>query len=257
LRRLWLVPEGESAKDGAYLRYPLDDLLRLIALESWRFRAIVVGEDLGTVPPGFGERLQEHGLLGIRVLWFERAEDGDGFKPPQDWDHGVTATTTTHDLPTVTGWWRGEDIVWRSKIGQTMARDDGRDPVDASQEERGVDRAYLWQAFQDAQLAPADAEVPDLDHAPVDEALAFVAATPAPLVTYPLEDLLGLAEQPNLPGSIDEHPNWRRRQALPVDELFLDDAFCERLRTVDDARKRFAAPLDQPDKTDSTRADSP
>ena len=114
-----------SAKDGAYLRYPFEDLLRLIALESWRHRAIVVGEDLGTVPPGFSERLQEQGLLGIRVLWFERAEDGEGFKPPGEWSNGVTATTTTHDLPTVNGWWRGEDIEWRSKIGQTMARDDG------------------------------------------------------------------------------------------------------------------------------------
>jgi 4-alpha-glucanotransferase len=247
LRRLWLVPEGESAKDGAYLRYPLEDLLRLISLESWRHRAIVVGEDLGTVPPGFTERLQEHGLLGIRVLWFERAEKGDGFKPPRDWDTGVTATTTTHDLPTVTGWWRGEDIVWRSKIGQTMARADGRDAVEVALEERGVDRGHLWRAFQDAEIAPADVEAPDIDNAPVDEALAFVAATPAPLVTYPLEDLLALVEQPNLPGSIDEHPNWRRRLTKPVDELFRDDAFCDRLQAVDDARKRSG----QPDNTSS------
>jgi 4-alpha-glucanotransferase len=242
LRRLWLVPEGESAKDGAYLRYPLEDLLRLIALESWRYKAIVVGEDLGTVPPGFTERLQEHGLLGIRVLWFERAEQGDGFKPPREWDSGVTATTTTHDLPTVTGWWRGEDIVLRSKIGQTMARADGRDAVEVALDERGEDRAHLWRAFQDAEIAPADVDVPDIDHAPVDEALAFVAATPAPLVTYPLEDLLALLEQPNLPGSIDEHPNWRRRMTKPVDELFLDDAFCERLLAVDTARKRSLQP---------------
>ncbi|SAK94948.1 4-alpha-glucanotransferase [Caballeronia hypogeia] len=240
LRRLWLVPEGESAKDGAYLRYPLDDMLRLIALESWRHRAIVIGEDLGTVPPGFTERLQEHGLLGIRVLWFEREVDGPGFKPPREWDTGVTATTTTHDLPTVTGWWRGEDIVWRSKIGQTMAREDGRDAVEVALEERGEDRAHLWRAFQDAGIAPDDVEAPDIENAPVDEALAFVAATPAPLVTYPLEDLLALAEQPNLPGSIDEHPNWRRRMARPVDELFLDDAFCDRLLAVDSARKRSA-----------------
>ena len=242
LRRLWLVPEGESAKDGAYLRYPLEDLLRLIALESWRHRAIVVGEDLGTVPPGFTERLQEHGLLGIRVLWFEREGDGPGFKPPRKWDSGVTATTTTHDLPTVTGWWRGEDIVWRSKIGQTMARADGRDPVEAALEERGEDRGHLWRAFQDAGIAPDDVDAPDIDNAPVDEALAFVAATPAPLVTYPLEDLLALAEQPNLPGSIDEHPNWRRRMTRPVDELFLDDAFADRLLAVDAARKRSVQP---------------
>ncbi|MDR5735900.1 4-alpha-glucanotransferase [Caballeronia sp. LZ025] len=253
LRRLWLVPEGESAKDGAYLRYPIDDLLRLIALESWRHRAIVVGEDLGTVPPGFSERLQEHGLLGIRVLWFERAEEGEGFKPPREWSNGVTATTTTHDLPTVTGWWRGEDIEWRSKIGQTMARDDGRDPVEVAMAERGEDRAHLWGAFQEAGVAPADVEAPPVDNAPVDEALAFVGMTPAPLVTYPLEDLLGLAEQPNLPGSIDEHPNWRRRLTLPVDELFLDDAFCDRLLAVDSARKRAF----HPDNSDTPKPESP
>ncbi|WP_321792690.1 4-alpha-glucanotransferase [Caballeronia sp. J97] len=251
LRRLWLVPEGESAKDGAYLRYPLDDMLRLIALESWRHRAIVIGEDLGTVPPGFTERLQEHGLLGIRVLWFEREVDGPGFKPPREWDSGVTATTTTHDLPTVTGWWRGEDIVWRSKIGQTMARADGRDAVEVALEERGEDRGHLWRAFQDAGIAPDAVNAPDIDNAPVDEALAFVAATPAPLVTYPLEDLLALAEQPNLPGSIDEHPNWRRRMARPVDELFLDDAFADRLLAVDAARKRSAQPNEPLSKPES------
>ncbi|SOE93369.1 4-alpha-glucanotransferase [Burkholderia sp. D7] len=243
LRRLWLVPDGESAKNGAYLRYPLDDLLRLIALESWRHKAIVIGEDLGTVPPGFRERLQEHGLLGIRVLWFERAEKGPGFKAPADWDHDVAATTTTHDLPTVTGWWIGEDIVWRSKIGQTAARADGRDPVELAQTERGEDRKLLWSAFQEAGVAAPDVSVPpDISpqNAPVDEALAFVASTPAPLAIYPLEDLLALAEMPNLPGSIDEHPNWRRRLAVPVSELFDDDSFVDRLLAVDQARQKSA-----------------
>ena len=243
LRRLWLVPDGESAKNGAYLRYPLDDLLRLIALESWRHKAIVIGEDLGTVPPGFRERLQEHGLLGIRVLWFERAEQGPGFKAPGDWDHGVAATTTTHDLPTVTGWWIGEDIVWRSKIGQTAARADGQDPVEMAQVERGEDRKLLWSAFQEAGVAAPDVSVAaDISPqtAPVDEALAFVASTPAPLAIYPLEDLLALAEMPNLPGSIDEHPNWRRRLAVPVSELFDDDAFVDRLLAVDQARQKSA-----------------
>jgi 4-alpha-glucanotransferase len=243
LRRLWLVPDGESARDGAYLRYPLDDLLRLIALESWRHKAIVIGEDLGTVPPGFRERLQERGLLGIRVLWFEGAEKGAGFKAPEDWDHDVTATTTTHDLPTVTGWWTGEDIVWRAKIGQTASRPDGKDPVALAQAQRGEDRALLWQAFQEAGVAAPDVPMADQVSeatAPVDEALAFVAATPAPLVIYPLEDLLALAEMPNLPGSIDEHPNWRRRLKVPVSELFDDDVFVDRLLAVDQARQKSA-----------------
>ncbi|WP_244306357.1 4-alpha-glucanotransferase [Paraburkholderia lacunae] len=236
LRRLWLVPEGESARNGAYLRYPLEDLLRLIALESWRHGSIVVGEDLGTVPHGFRERLDEHGIAGIRVLWFERGQDDKGFKPPHAWDRNAVGTTTTHDLPTVAGWWRGSDIAWRNRIGQTMARADGRDPEEAAQEERAADRAELWSAFQQAGVAASNVAAPPPDNAPVDEALAFIAATPGPLVTYPLEDLLAQVEQPNLPGSIDEHPNWRRRMSLPIDALFEDTTFCDRLLAVDRAR---------------------
>jgi 4-alpha-glucanotransferase len=255
LRRLWLVPEGESARNGAYLRYPLEDLLRLIALESWRHRAIVIGEDLGTVPPGFRERLEEHGIDGIRVLWFEAAPDGKGFKPPSAWDRNAVGTTTTHDLPTIAGWWRGSDITWRNKIGQTMARADGRDPEEAAQEERAKDRAELWRAFQQAGVAAPDVVAPPPGSAPVDEALAFVAATPGPLVTFPLEDLLAQVEQPNLPGSIDEHPNWRRRVSLPIDELFENDAFCDRLLAVDRARR--AATASVPSSNASSEPDTP
>nr|WP_222859020.1 4-alpha-glucanotransferase [Paraburkholderia phenoliruptrix] len=255
LRRLWLVPEGESASNGAYLRYPLEDLLRLIALESWRHRAIVIGEDLGTVPPGFRERLDEHGIAGIRVLWFERGEDGTGFKPPQAWDRNAVGTTTTHDLPTVAGWWAGSDITWRNRIGQTMARPDGRDPEEAAQEERASDRAELWQSFQQAGVAAPDVEAPPTDNPPVDEALAFVAATPGPLVTFPLEDLLAQSDQPNLPGSIDEHPNWRRRMNLPIDEMFLDDTFCDRLLAVD--RARSAATVSTPSANPASEPDTP
>jgi 4-alpha-glucanotransferase len=255
LRRLWLVPEGESARNGAYLRYALEDLLRLIALESWRFRSIVIGEDLGTVPPGFRERLDEHGLAGIRVLWFEGAHGGKGFKPPHEWDRNAVGTTTTHDLPTVAGWWRGSDIVWRNRIGQTMARADGRDPEQVAQEERARDRAEMWRAFQLAGVAAQGVEAPPPDDAPVDEALAFVCATPGPLVTFPLEDLLGQVEQPNLPGSIDEHPNWRRRVNLPIDELFKDDDFCDRLLAVD--RERRAARAAVPSSNASAEPDTP
>ncbi|QQC66773.1 4-alpha-glucanotransferase [Paraburkholderia ginsengisoli] len=257
LRRLWLVPEGESARNGAYLRYPLEDLLRLIALESWRHRAIVIGEDLGTVPPGFRERLDEHGIAGIRVLWFEGATDGKGFKPPREWDRNAVGTTTTHDLPTVAGWWRGSDITWRNRIGQTMARADGRDPEEAAQEERANDRAALWRAFQQAGVAAPHVAAPPPDSAPVDEALAFVAATPGPLVTFPLEDLLALVDQPNLPGSIDEHPNWRRRMSVPIDEMFDDGTLNDRLLAVDRARRAAASVSATPSSAPSTASPDP
>jgi 4-alpha-glucanotransferase len=278
LRRLWLVPDGSSARDGAYLHYPFEDLMRLIALESWRHRAIVIGEDLGTVPPGMRERLADNELLGIRVLWFERsakkhsteqesasstssassalpvaaganaqneADEAkemtlpekpqtppvERFIEPGKWSAHAVATTTTHDLPTVKGWWAGDDIDWRDRIGQTVrAAGSHDDPVARAHIERVRDRGLLWAAFQHAGLAPADAPPPD--EAPVDEALAFITMTAAPLVIYPLEDLLGLAEQPNLPGSIDEHPNWRRRIAAPLDALIEDPLLADRLLTI-------------------------
>ena len=232
LRRLWLVPEGESAKHGAYLRYPLDDLLRLLALESWRHHAIVIGEDLGTVPPGLRERLAESGLLGMRVLWFERvpasntvsgkassnaASARDGFVLPKKWTEDAIAMTTTHDLPTIVGWWEGQDIAWRAKIGQS-----GDDVAAHRQEhaDRLADRTMLWRALIDAGIVAAGTAEPT--EAPVDAVLQFVAASHAPLALFPMEDLLGLADQPNLPGSIDEHPNWRRRLPLMLGQSSQD-----------------------------------
>ncbi|PLZ01004.1 4-alpha-glucanotransferase [Burkholderia sp. WAC0059] len=241
LRRLWLVPEGESAKRGAYLRYPFDDLLRLIALESWRHRAVAIGEDLGTVPPGLRERLASHGLHGIRVLWFER--EGASFVPPGRWDANGIATTTTHDLPTVAGWWRGNDIDWRDRVGQTLPRADGQNPAAFEHAQRAAERAALWEAMQRAGVATAGAAVPPPDAAPVDAALAFVASGASPLVTCPLEDLLGLADQPNLPGSVDEHPNWRRRLPVSVEALPDDAGFVRRVQTVAQARRQaYPAP---------------
>ncbi|PXW28170.1 4-alpha-glucanotransferase [Paraburkholderia caballeronis] len=244
LRRLWLVPEGESARHGAYLRYPFDDLVRLIALESWRHRAIVIGEDLGTVPEGLRERLAAHALYGTRVLWFEH--DGNAFLAPDRWDPNGVATTTTHDLATVAGWWRGSDIDWRNRIGQTLPRDDGRDPVALEHERRAYDRDGLWHAFQQAGCAPRDTPAPPPDAAPVDAALRFVGASASPLFTCPLEDLLALADQPNLPGSIDEHPNWRRRLPLDVETLYRDPAVAARVQTIADARAAAPTRADEP-----------
>lgn len=234
--RIWIVPDGASPRDGAYLRYPCDDLLRLVALEAARHRAIAIGEDLGTVPAGFRARLAAHGIGGIRALWFARAPDG-AFLPPDAWDRDAIATTSTHDLPTVAGWWRGVDLGWR----RAMARlDDGSAngietapdalsetrlaPSDEAAAARDAERAALWLALQRAGCAPADSAVPPADAPPVAEALAYVAQTPAPLALLPLEDLLGLDAQPNVPGPPCGHPNWRRRLPRPVDALFDADA---------------------------------
>ncbi|WP_049621061.1 4-alpha-glucanotransferase [Frateuria defendens] len=212
LNRLWVVPRGEPAHRGGYLHYPLADLLRLLALESWRHRAIVIGEDLGTVPPALRAELAARGVLGTDVLLFERDAEGD-FLPPARWRADAVATTTTHDLPPLAGWRRGRDLDWRARL-------EGWDAtiVAATQAQRRheVDRL-------DEALGAATED--DLDGGPVDRAaIGFVARSPAPLMLLPLEDALGLEEQPNLPGTTDEHPNWRRRQpplvgAAPFDAL--------------------------------------
>jgi 4-alpha-glucanotransferase len=202
LMRLWVTPRGTRANEGAYLTYPLDDLLRLTALESHRHRAIVIGEDLGTVPAGFRDRLTRTGIYKMNVLWFER--EGNGFALPQTWPAGAAAMTSTHDLPTVVGWWRGSDLETRVKCGSL---------ADAQSERaiRGLDRDALWRAFKSAKAAEGNLPPADQPARVADAAVKFIAETPSRLALLPLEDALALEEQPNLPGTIDEHPNWRRR----------------------------------------------
>ncbi len=230
LTRLWLVPDGAAPDEGAYLDYPCEDLLRLIALESWRHRAIVIGEDLGTVPAGFDRVLGDVGLLGIRVLLFQR--DGRRFLLPKEWSAKAIATTTTHDLPTIAGWWKERDLDWRSQLGLLEI---GQSESEA-RAERAEDRSALWQALQQAGFVEAHALAPDTGHPPVGPALAFTAATPAPLAMLPIEDLLGLDEQPNLPGTIDVHPNWRRRLPARLDALLEAPDVRTRLKLVRQAR---------------------
>ena len=228
LRRLWLVPEGASPLDGAYLRMPETDLLRLIALESHRANVAVIGEDLGVVPPGFRDAIAARGIMGMRVLPFERDEDGD-FVPPQAWDEDATAMTSTHDLPPVAGWWRGRDIDWRETLS-------GEDQA-AARAERDADRARLWDACVAAGVAQGAAPAAD-DAAPaLDAAIAFTAAAACDLAIFPAEDLFGIDEAPNLPGTTDQHPNWRRRLPATAEGLFDDAAAARRIALIEKARK--------------------
>jgi 4-alpha-glucanotransferase len=225
LMRLWLVPRGGLPAEGAYLAYPIDDLMRLLALESHRHRAIVIGEDLGTVPPAFRARCRAAGIAGMDVLWFER--DGQHFKAPDKWRDDAVAMTTTHDLPTVAGWWSGADLTLRRGLGTVS---------EAEITDRPKERAALWQAFTQANVATGDApETTDTDSV-VDAAIGFVARAAGPLAIVPLEDIVGTTEQPNLPGTIDQHPNWRRRLKLPADQILKQPAAERRLRRLKEQR---------------------
>jgi 4-alpha-glucanotransferase len=203
LARLWIIPQGRPSAHGAYLAMPLNDLMRLVRLESHRHKAVILGEDLGTLPDGFQLTLDEAGISGLRVLWFEK--HGAKFKQPVSWSKTAVAVTSTHDLPTVAGWWRGQDIGWRERLG--MAGD--------HMDMRNEERLELWSAMVEA--GAADGSMPACDDADtiVDAACGFLGSTASTLALLPIEDALAVPEQPNLPGTVDEHPNWRRR--LPDD----------------------------------------
>jgi 4-alpha-glucanotransferase len=229
LLRLWVVPRGAAPTEGAYLTYPIDDLMRLTALESERHDAIVVGEDLGTVPAGFSERLAETGIYGMRVLWFAR--ERNRFIPPQSWSAAAAAMTSTHDLPTVAGWWRGTDIKTRAQCGAAA------DPA-GEQASRAKERPVLWRAFRRAKAAAGELPPPEEASRVVDAAVRYIAQAPSDIVLLPLEDALALEDQPNLPGTIDEHPNWRRRYPGHADTLLDAPDVQQRLQVLAQRRKQ-------------------
>ncbi|MEP9321144.1 4-alpha-glucanotransferase [Pseudomonas sp. LABIM340] len=220
LRRLWVIPAGSEAQDGAYLDYPIQDLLRLICLEAERARAVIIGEDLGTVPPGLREALAERGILGMRVLLFEQQHGG--FIAPAHWPDNALATSTTHDLPTLEGWQKGRDIDWREQLGQ-RTRETAADERNTRQHESFA----LRRALGESGITPDPV---------LDGAIEFLGATPAPLVLLPLEDALACIEQPNLPGPGDSHPNWRRRFERNAGEMLDDPAVRARLERLHRAR---------------------
>ncbi|MFJ9993208.1 4-alpha-glucanotransferase [Pseudomonas putida] len=226
LRRLWLIPRGAKPSEGAYLNYPVEDLLRLLALESARHQAVILGEDLGTVPPGLREQLAEKAVLGMRVLPFEQTSPGH-FKPILDWPDTALATTGTHDLAPLAGWLRARDIDWNHRLQLIDAATELHWRHEREQEIHGLRRTL------EANYGP----LKDND-ALIDAAIRYVGHTRAPLVLVPLEDLLGSDEQPNLPGTTDGHPNWRRRFALPVGELLDDEDAARRLELLAQAREQ-------------------
>jgi 4-alpha-glucanotransferase len=223
--RLWVIPKNAPPSAGAYLRMPMHDLLRLTRLESHRHKAVVLGEDLGTLPAGFREQLTRSGIAGLRVMWFEKS--GAGFKPPARWTRQAAAMTTTHDLPTVAGWWRGQDISWRQKLGR--AGDD--------RAAREKERAALWRAFRKSGVTRDKMPGPENAAAVADAACVYLGHAASQLALLPIEDALGTVEQPNLPGTTDEHPNWRRRLPDESEALFQRPDVAARLAGLARARR--------------------
>lgn len=226
LARVFWVPAGMAATQGAYVAYPLEDLLGIVALESQRNHCLVIGEDLGTVPDGLRPRLAAAGMLSYRPFLFERSDEG-AFKPPADYPRQALVAASTHDLPTLQGLWRGSDLDTRAAL-QLFPSDALRETMILT---RAQDRARLLMALEREQLLPEGAgvhpvSVPVLTPPFVEAIHAYLARTPAQLLVVQPEDVLGLAEQANLPGSRDDqHPNWRRRLPLDLEDWRSDARF--------------------------------
>lgn len=224
LKRLFWVPEGARPADGAYIRYPFDDLLGLVALESVRNRCLVVGEDLGTVPKGFRRALNDRGIFSYEVLYFAR--DRAGFRPPRRWPRDALATVSTHDLPPLAGFWTGADIELRDRLSlypeKSLVAQDRRD--------RDAARKALNAALRAARLQPGG------DTVPIEAVHRFLARTASRLAMAQIEDMIGQVEPANVPGTVSEHPNWRRRLPQPLDAVFADAAVVQRLRALAEER---------------------
>ena len=216
LMRLWWVPAGASAGDGAYVAYPFRDLLGILALESQRNQCLVIGEDLGTVPDALRSALAAAGVLGYRPLMFEHDADGR-FRPPTDYPEPALAAVSTHDLPTLRGYWAGHDLRLREQL-RLFPSPAAREQAVA---ERARQRAWLLAALEHEQLLPAGTgidpqAVPDLGPELGVAVHTFLARTPCRVLAVQPQDVFGLLEQDNLPGSTDGHPNWRRKLPLAL-----------------------------------------
>ena len=219
LFRLYWIPQGWEAGAGAYVRYPARELLAILALESVRRRTLIIGEDLGTVAPRIRRDLGKTGVFSYRVFYFER-DWGGGFRPPEDYPLRAVAAVTTHDLPTFTGFWQGRDVELKTAL--RLYPEAHLSQEDAASRER--DRAVLLETLSRRGLLPAGFRAAPASRESCPEelraaVLEYLAQSEAALLEVRLEEVFGLPEQQNLPGTLKEHPNWRRKLPLTLKEM--------------------------------------
>lgn len=224
LQRVYWIPDGASPAEGAYVRYPVEDLLGIIALESVRNRCMVVGEDLGTVPEGFRETVRARGLLSYRLLYFEREADGE-FAPPSHHPRESLVMVGTHDLPTLAGFWAGRDLDLRAELGLSGSPS----ALEVLRETRRRDRERLLAALQREDLASsavieAQRDCRVITAACAAAAHAYLARSPAMLMLIQTEDLLAQVDQVNVPATTAaQHPNWQRKLPLEIERWHEND----------------------------------
>lgn len=219
LARLFWIPLGRPATEGGYLRYPMDDLIGILALESRRNRCVVVAEDLGTFPEGFRTKMAEAGGLSFRLLHRERTPDRD-YLAPETYPRQAVVVAGTHDHATLSGFWSGRDVEVRTALNLYP----NAHAAAEAKSQRPDDRRRLLDAL--ARQSGFDGPIEDTDGKPSPELVLavhrYLAATPSCLVLVQIEDLLGQPDQMNVPGTVDEYPNWLRRGLVDIEDLALD-----------------------------------
>src|ERR1700736_197014 len=199
LKRLYLVPRGFAAKEGVYVQMPFEALLAVTAQESVAHRCVVIGEDLGTVPEGFREQMRDWGIWSYQVMMFERDDQGR-FRGIDHYSSNALVTFNTHDLSTYAG--------WRSFSDLKLKRSLGIDP--------GESDDARWHALTMLSDVLRQHAIDDHDLYAV---VGFLARAKSRLLAVSLEDLLGVIDQPNIPGTVNEHPNWRQRLPVALDKI--------------------------------------
>lgn len=240
LARVFRIPLGAPPRGGGYVAYPFEELLALLSAASRAAKCAVIGEDLGTVPAGFRERIQREGILSYRLLLFERDASG-AFSEPAAYPRLSLATATTHDLPTLPGWAAGCDIALREALG-IAPRAGGA----ARRKHRRGEVLHLLHAlrasgeldrrgFQRARAALDGAAGEPGASAPlVAAAYRYLARTPARVVLVQLDDALGELDQVNVPGTTGEYPNWRRKVSRDLESLTGDETIARLAREIDE-----------------------
>ena len=232
LRQLFWVPREGTPADGAHVRYPMEEMIGTLAETSHRYRSLLVGEDLGYVPSGFRETMAEAGILAYRPLYFEKR--GDAFAPAQDYPPLALACLSTHDLPTLAGWWQGRDIALREENGLITPKTAAEQTATRERERRALVDACRTAGTFSADIA-ADGPLPETL---VVAAHRFIARTPCRLAAARLVDLVAGSEATNVPGTIDTYPNWRPKLPVALEELQASPLFREVTRAMAEERPR-------------------
>ena len=232
LFRLWWIPAGHSPMAGAYVHYPLHRLLTVLTLESARSACLVVGEDLGVVPDEMRDAMPRYGIYHYKVLLFEK--QGTKFRKPDQFVRRALATVTTHDMPTLRSFWDGLDIELRERLNLYPSPEIHAQVL----RERTEDRLELLCALREEGLAPPHPATPD---EPFTAELAqslhlYLARSSAALAAIQIEDLLGMVEPANVPGTYREYPNWQRKLTADIDDIEVRTDLAARLAEIDAAR---------------------